>query len=83
MLLSVIMLTVPRPAMGRLRDNSPPSPPHHRRLGREGLARRRDGACGSSSDVLPGTLHNVTYLQLCQSKFYRLIFPPAKKHVDK
>ncbi|KAJ9593975.1 hypothetical protein L9F63_014616 [Diploptera punctata] len=37
-----------RPAMGRLRDSSPPSPPHHRRLGRQGLARRRDG------NVLPG-----------------------------
>lgn len=59
------------PLIGRWRDNSPPSPPlssqHHRRLGRQGLARRRDasnvstsaaGASGTStwqkSDMLPG-----------------------------
>ncbi|XP_021920332.1 protein FAM214A isoform X2 [Zootermopsis nevadensis] len=60
-----------RPVIGRWRDNSPPSPPlgsqHHRRLGRQGLARRRDAstfpasATGGSaasawqkSHVLPG-----------------------------
>ncbi|PSN52982.1 hypothetical protein C0J52_01113 [Blattella germanica] len=41
---------VTRSTMGRWRDSSPPSPPHHRRLGRQGLARRRDGV----SNILPG-----------------------------
>jgi hypothetical protein len=57
--------------MGRWRDNSPPSPPlssqNHRRLGRQGLVRRRDAsnvsastACGTGtltwqkSPMLPG-----------------------------
>lgn len=55
-----------RPLIGRWRDNSPPSPPlssqHHRRLGRQGLARRRDAngmsaSAASESDtshMLPG-----------------------------
>lgn len=42
-----------RPLIGRWRDNSPPSPPlssqHHRRLGRQGLARRRDTSSSSTS----------------------------------
>ncbi|XP_033611272.1 uncharacterized protein LOC111874184 isoform X3 [Cryptotermes secundus] len=42
-----------RPVIGRWRDNSPPSPPlssqHHRRLGRQGLVRRRDASNMSAS----------------------------------
>ncbi|XP_069692464.1 atos homolog protein A isoform X2 [Periplaneta americana] len=47
-----------RPLMGRWRDNSPPSPPlssqNHRRLGRQGLARRRDTSATWQKPSLPG-----------------------------
>jgi len=51
-----------RPLIGRWRDNSPPSPPlssqHHRRLGRQGLARRRDAnGMSASAASESGTSH--------------------------
>jgi hypothetical protein len=69
-----VIVGTSRPLIGRWRDNSPPSPPlssqHHRRLGRQGLARRRDAngmsaSATSESDtsqMLPGmccSLHIV------------------------
>lgn len=83
----LITVGASRPVIGRWRDNSPPSPPlgsqHHRRLGRQGLARRRDAstfpasATGGSaasawqkSHVLPGMWHPIVLICLgCMLKF--------------